>query len=59
MMNRPMGPFPRTIVGYARFLGTCLGAVAAILAWNITAGNVFALAFLGFEAPIVIEQTSM
>ncbi|KAJ5783486.1 uncharacterized protein N7518_009163 [Penicillium psychrosexuale] len=34
--------------GYARFLGTCLGAVAAILAWNITAGNVFALAFLGW-----------
>ncbi|KGO43528.1 Transcriptional coactivator SAGA-type complex, Ada1/Tada1 [Penicillium expansum] len=34
--------------GYARFLGTCLGAVAAIFAWNITAGNVFALAFLGW-----------
>ncbi|KAJ5972435.1 uncharacterized protein N7479_002353 [Penicillium vulpinum] len=34
--------------GYARFLGTCLGAVAAIVAWNITAGNVYALAFLGW-----------
>ncbi|KAJ5823095.1 Brefeldin A-sensitivity protein 4 [Penicillium robsamsonii] len=34
--------------GYARFLGTCLGAVAAIVAWNITAGNVFGLAFLGW-----------
>lgn len=33
--------------GYARFLGTCLGAVCAILSWYITAGNVFALAFLG------------
>ncbi|KAJ5169325.1 Brefeldin A-sensitivity protein 4 [Penicillium coprophilum] len=34
--------------GYARFLGTCLGAVAAIVAWKITAGNVFGLAFLGW-----------
>lgn len=34
--------------GYARFLGTCLGAVAAILAWKVTAGNVFGLAFLGW-----------
>ncbi|KAJ5441166.1 Brefeldin A-sensitivity protein 4 [Penicillium cf. griseofulvum] len=34
--------------GYARFLGTCLGAVAAIVAWNITAGNVFGLALLGW-----------
>lgn len=33
--------------GYARFLGTCLGAACAILSWYITAGNVFALAFLG------------
>ncbi|OJJ04565.1 hypothetical protein ASPVEDRAFT_54703 [Aspergillus versicolor CBS 583.65] len=33
--------------GYARFLGTCLGAVCAILSWYITSGNVFALAFLG------------
>ncbi|CAI7605845.1 unnamed protein product [Penicillium bialowiezense] len=34
--------------GYARFLGTCLGAVCAIAAWHITAANVFGLAFLGF-----------
>lgn len=33
--------------GYARFLGTCLGAVCAILSWYITAGNVFGLAILG------------
>ncbi|KAL4960944.1 transcriptional regulator of RNA polII, SAGA, subunit-domain-containing protein [Aspergillus stella-maris] len=33
--------------GYARFLGTCLGAVCAILAWYITDGNMFGLAFLG------------
>ncbi|KAJ5724902.1 hypothetical protein N7493_006630 [Penicillium malachiteum] len=34
--------------GYARFLGTCLGAVCAILAWYITGGNVFGLAFFGW-----------
>lgn len=34
--------------GYARFLGTCLGAVCAILAWYSTGGNVFGLAFLGW-----------
>lgn len=34
--------------GYARFLGTCLGACCAILAWYISAGNVFGLAFLGW-----------
>ena len=33
--------------GYARFLGTCLGAICAILSWYVSAGNVFALAFLG------------
>ncbi|KAL5362811.1 WD40 repeat-like protein [Aspergillus floccosus] len=33
--------------GYARFLGTCLGAVCAIVSWYVSAGNVFALAFLG------------
>jgi hypothetical protein len=33
--------------GYARFLGTCLGAVCAIISWYVSAGNVFALAFLG------------
>lgn len=34
--------------GYARFLGTCLGALCAILAWYSTGGNVFGLAFLGW-----------
>lgn len=34
--------------GYARFLGTCLGALCAISAWYITNGNVFGLAFLGW-----------
>ncbi|CAG8144102.1 unnamed protein product [Penicillium salamii] len=34
--------------GYARFLGTCLGAACAIAAWEITAANVFALSFFGF-----------
>ena len=33
--------------GYSRFLGTCLGALCAILAWLVTDGNVFGLAFLG------------
>lgn len=33
--------------GYARFLGTCLGAICAILSWYVSAGNVFGLAFLG------------
>lgn len=33
--------------GYARFLGTCLGAVCAIISWYVADGNVFALAFLG------------
>lgn len=34
--------------GYARFLGTCLGAVCAIVAWSISRGNAFILAFLGW-----------
>lgn len=34
--------------GFARFLGTCLGAGCAVVAWYITAGNVFGLAFLGW-----------
>lgn len=33
--------------GYARFLGTCLGAGCAILSWYATDGNVFGLAILG------------
>ncbi|KAJ5779157.1 hypothetical protein N7457_006877 [Penicillium paradoxum] len=34
--------------GYARFLGTCLGAVAAIVAWDVTGANLYGLAFLGW-----------
>ncbi|PGH11210.1 hypothetical protein AJ80_07215 [Polytolypa hystricis UAMH7299] len=34
--------------GFARFLGTSLGAVSALAAWYMTQGNVFALAFIGW-----------
>lgn len=34
--------------GYARFLGTSLGALCAIISWYIASGNVFGLAFLGW-----------
>ena len=34
--------------GFARAFGTCLGALAAILAWTISRGNVFIMAFLGW-----------
>ncbi|KAJ5291158.1 Transcriptional coactivator SAGA-type complex Ada1/Tada1 [Penicillium angulare] len=34
--------------GYARFFGTCLGALCAILFWYTTDGNVFGLAFFGW-----------
>ncbi len=34
--------------GYHRILGTCIGAVFAILAWLISQGNVYVLAMLGF-----------
>ncbi|KAB8204594.1 WD40 repeat-like protein [Aspergillus parasiticus] len=33
--------------GYARFLGTCLGALCAVVSWYATGGNVFGLASLG------------
>ncbi|QMW27488.1 hypothetical protein G4B84_002777, partial [Aspergillus flavus NRRL3357] len=33
--------------GYARFLGTCLGALCAVVSWYVTGGNVFGLASLG------------
>ncbi|KAL9591838.1 MAG: hypothetical protein Q9179_007321 [Wetmoreana sp. 5 TL-2023] len=33
---------------YARFLGTCLGAICAILAWVLTEGNAFGLAAFGW-----------
>ena len=34
--------------GAARAFGTCLGALAAMLTWTISQGNVFAMAFLGW-----------
>ncbi|OKL55719.1 hypothetical protein UA08_09095 [Talaromyces atroroseus] len=34
--------------GYARFLGTCLGACCSIAAWYASGGNVVALAFMGW-----------
>lgn len=34
--------------GFARFLGTCIGAVCAIVSWVISQGNPFALAALGW-----------
>lgn len=33
---------------YARFLGTCLGALSSIGAWYITGGDAFRLAVMGF-----------
>ncbi|KAI9812601.1 MAG: hypothetical protein M1827_004590 [Pycnora praestabilis] len=35
-------------VGYHRFLGTCIGAVFAIVAWIVSQGNPYALATLGW-----------
>ena len=34
--------------GFARFIGTCLGAVCAIIAWITSQGNVYAMAFHGW-----------
>ncbi|KAJ5633301.1 hypothetical protein N7490_009640 [Penicillium lividum] len=34
--------------GYARVLGTCLGALCSIVAWYITGGHAFRLAVVGF-----------
>lgn len=34
--------------GYARFAGTCIGAVCAIVSWIVTRGNPFALAAFGW-----------
>ena len=47
--------------GFARFLGTCIGAVCAIVAWIISQGNPFILAALGWlmalwTAYIIIAQ---
>ena len=34
--------------GYARFLGTCIGAVCAIVTWTISDGNAYLLALFGW-----------
>lgn len=34
--------------GYSRFLGTCIGAICAVVAWTASHGNAYALAFLGW-----------
>jgi Fusaric acid resistance protein-like len=34
--------------GYSRFLGTCLGAICAIAAWDVSNANPYLLAFLGW-----------
>lgn len=45
--------------GYARFLGTCLGAVCAILAWYISHGNVFGLATFGWVMAVWISYITI
>jgi len=47
--------------GFDRFLGTCIGAVCAIVAWIVSRGNGFILAFLGWimslwTAYIIVAQ---
>lgn len=47
--------------GYARFLGTCIGAVCAIAAWTASDGNPYLLAFFGWimslwTAYIIVAQ---
>ncbi|KAI9820435.1 MAG: hypothetical protein M1832_003768 [Thelocarpon impressellum] len=34
--------------GYARFLGTCFGAICAIVGWTVSQGNAFGLATFGW-----------
>lgn len=34
--------------GYSRFLGTCVGAVCAVIAWIASRGNAYALALFGW-----------
>ena len=34
--------------GFARFFGTCLGAVCAIISWTASQGNAYLLAFFGW-----------
>lgn len=45
--------------GYARFLGTCLGAVCAILAWYISHGNAFVLATFGWVMAVWISYITI
>ena len=40
-------------VGWARLLGTVLGALCALINWNISRGNAYALAFLGWLVSLV------
>ncbi|KAL8721282.1 MAG: hypothetical protein Q9225_001986 [Loekoesia sp. 1 TL-2023] len=47
--------------GYARFLGTCLGAICAVVAWVVSRGNPFVLAACGWfmsfwTAYIIVAQ---
>ncbi|KAL6714706.1 hypothetical protein ACLMJK_008131 [Lecanora helva] len=47
--------------GWARFLGTCIGAVCAIVSWTMSQGNPFLLAFFGWimalwTAYIIVAQ---
>lgn len=35
-------------IGYSRFLGTCIGAVSAVVAWIASHGNAYILAFFGW-----------
>ncbi|KAL8938613.1 MAG: hypothetical protein Q9216_003806 [Gyalolechia sp. 2 TL-2023] len=38
--------------GFARFFGTCLGAICAIVAWTLSGGNPFVLALCGWVMSI-------
>lgn len=47
--------------GFARFFGTCIGAVCAIISWIASSGNAFLLAFFGWlmalwTAYIIVAQ---
>ena len=45
--------------GYARFLGTCIGALCSILVWSIAGSNAFGLAVLGFVMAICTFYVSL
>ncbi|KAE8366597.1 Fusaric acid resistance protein-like-domain-containing protein [Aspergillus caelatus] len=45
--------------GYARFLGTCIGALCSILVWSIAGSNAFGLAVLGFVMAICTFYISL